>query len=160
MLTHTFGPVYDSGSRILILGTFPSVLSREEGFYYGNPRNRFWQVLADVFGRDRPLTNREKTEFLLSNGIALWDVIRCCDITGSADSKIKNILPNDLEAVLSESRIGRIYANGRTAGRLYDRYIRPTTGCDITILPSTSPANASWTLTRLADAWSRIRYGI
>lgn len=160
MITHTFGPVFDSGSQILILGTFPSVLSREEGFYYGNPRNRFWQVLADVFNRDIPLTNREKTEFLLSNGIALWDVIRSCDITGSADSKIKNILPNELDALLSESRIDRIYANGRTAGKLYDLHLRQETGREIIVLPSTSPANACWTLIRLTDAWRRIRYRI
>ena len=157
MLTHTFGPVYDSGSRILILGTFPSVASRKEGFYYGNPRNRFWQVAAGVFGVDIPETTGEKTGFLLSAGIALWDAVLSCEIAGSADSKIKNIITNDLNPVLSGCRIERIYANGKTAGKLYNRHMLPGTGRDIIILPSTSPANASWTLKHLTDEWSRIR---
>ena len=153
---HPYEPVYDEHSRLLILGTFPSVKSRENGFFYGHPQNRFWRVLAVVTGKALPGTVAEKKEFLLSSGIALWDVIASCDITGSSDASITNVVPTDIRRILRESPIERIYANGSTAGRLYDKYQRKQCGRDIILLPSTSPANAAWTFDRLAARWTEL----
>ncbi|MDD4774220.1 MAG: DNA-deoxyinosine glycosylase [Eubacteriales bacterium] len=151
--THTFKPVFDKNSKLLVLGTFPSVKSRENNFYYGHPQNRFWNVIAGIYQCETPQSVKEKTELLLSNGIALWDVIQKCEIVGSADSNLKNIVTNDINIILSQCDINRIYANGRVAGNIYKKYIEPTTGREITILPSTSSANASWSLCRLIDIW-------
>lgn len=156
--THTFEPVFDCNSKILILGTFPSVKSRENKFYYGHPQNRFWQVISNVFDCEKPQTVEEKTLFLLSHGIALWDVIKSCEIIGSADSKIKNITPNDINRILSQCNISRIYANGKTAEKLYNQYILPVTQRNIIMLPSTSPANAVWTVKRLSAEWNRMNF--
>ena len=153
---HTFDPVFDKNSRVLVLGTLPSVKSRESGFYYGHPRNRFWRVIAAVLSRPVPESIGEKRELLLGGGIALWDVVRRCDITASADSSIRDAEPNDIGLILSSCRIKNIFANGQTAARLYDRLLRPSCGRDIIALPSTSPANASWSEARLIDAWRRI----
>jgi len=154
--THTIDPVFDCNSKILILGTFPSVKSRENKFYYGHPQNRFWQVISNVYECEKPQTVEEKILFLLSHGIALWDVIKSCEIIGSADSKIKSITPNDINRILSQSNISRIYANGKTAEKLYNQYILPAIGRNIHVLPSTSPANAVWSVNRLTVEWSRI----
>lgn len=155
---HTFDPVYNSDSRILILGSLPSVKSRENGFYYGHSQNRFWKVIAALTGTDEKklLTIDGKKEMLLSHRIAIWDVIASCDIRGSSDSSIKNAVPNDISRILDEAAIERIYANGNTAGKLYKRYVQPVTQRDIEVLPSTSPANAAYSLDRLIEIWSRI----
>ena len=150
-VVHEFQPVWDENSRILILGTFPSVKSREQRFYYGHPQNRFWKVIAALTESGVP-----ETRLLLKNGIAVWDVIASCEITGSSDSSIRNVKANDIAGLLKKSRIGAIYANGGTAYRLYQRYCFPETGLEAVGLPSTSPANAAWTLPKLLEAWKAI----
>lgn len=152
-ITHDFAPVFDENSRILILGSLPSVKSREEGFYYGHPRNRFWKVLAEITGEELPWSIEEKKILLLRHGIAVWDVIASCDIIGSSDSSIKNVEPVDIKRIMENSRIQRIFANGRTAGKLYRKYLLPVTGVDAVELPSTSPANAAWSFERLSEEW-------
>ncbi len=152
-IRHEFAPVYDKNSRILILGTFPSVKSREQNFYYGHPQNRFWKVLAGLTGEPLPGTIGEKKAFLLRNRIALWDVIASCDITGSSDSSIRNVVPVDLSRVLAGGSIRQIFANGGTAKKLYEKYQRAATGREIIGLPSTSPANAACRLERLMEEW-------
>lgn len=153
---HTFEPVYDSNSNILILGSFPSVKSREQGFYYGHPQNRFWKVIAAVLDWNEPVTIEEKKEMLLQNHIAVWDVIDNCDIKGSSDSSIKNVIPTDIPGLLKKTDIKRIYANGQTSGKLYHRYLKEKTGMEITILPSTSPANAACSLQDLIKQYSQL----
>ena len=157
LITHPFKPIYDSSSKILILGTLPSVKSRENEFYYGHPKNRFWKVVAAVVGETEPKSVAEKTEMLLRHNIALWDVIDSCDIAGSSDSSIRNVVPTDLCGIIKESGIERIFANGRKAAELYDKYQRAATGMDITCLPSTSPANAAWSFQRLLAEWKKIK---
>ena len=168
-ISHGFEPVFDERSRILVLGSFPSVLSRENAFYYGNPQNRFWRVMAACLGESvpqnegglsddgRPLTLEEsiaaKKQMLLEHGIALWDVIASCDIKGSSDASIKNVVPAQVERVLEEAHIGAVICNGGTAGRLYKRYLQWQVGLAAHVLPSTSPANAAWQLERLTARW-------
>lgn len=155
-VSHPIAPVWDKGSKILILGSFPSVRSREVGFYYGHPQNRFWRVLAELLGTDVPSDIPAKRELLLSQGIALWDVIASCRIIGSADKDITAAVPNDISAILRGADIGAIFTNGRTAAALYKRHIQPQTGRHAIYLPSTSPANAAWSLSRLCESWSII----
>lgn len=150
---HTFGPVYDEKSRILVLGSFPSVKSREIQFYYGHPQNRFWKVIAAVSREDVPKTIEEKRAFLLRNHIALWDVIESCDIIGSADSSIKNVVPNDMEVILQKAPIRAIFANGDKAYRLFLKYCQKDGQPEVYKLPSTSPANAAWSVERLTEYW-------
>lgn len=157
MIIHPIAPVFNEDSRILILGSFPSVRSREEGFFYGHPQNRFWKVTADVFDENAPQTIEEKKEFLLRNHIALWDVIGSCEITGSSDSSIKNATVNDISLILNTADIRSIYLNGRKAYQLYQKYMLPVTKREGICLPSTSPANAAWSLDKLKDAWKIIR---
>lgn len=152
-IVHSFEPVYDKDSEILILGTLPSVKSRENNFYYGHKQNRFWKVLATLLKEPVPDTIEEKKAMLLAHRIALWDVIQSCDIKGSSDSSIKNVQPTDIGMILEKTNITRIYANGNKAGQLYKRYQFPVTGREATVLPSTSPANAAWSLERLCKAW-------
>ncbi|HWP80728.1 MAG TPA: DNA-deoxyinosine glycosylase [Candidatus Acidoferrum sp.] len=154
---HTFAPVYDENSRVLILGTMPSVKSREVGFYYGHPQNRFWRVLTGVFGEDVPDDIEGRKAFLLSHRVALWDVVASCEITGSSDASIKAVAANDIRRILDGSAVSRIYANGRTAEKLYLRHVRPLTGVDIIPLPSTSPANAAVSLEALVRVWRAVR---
>ena len=156
MLVHPFPPVYDAKSEILILGSFPSVKSRENMFYYGHPQNRFWRVLAAVYKSDVPQSIDEKVRFLLEHHIALWDVIAECDIAGSSDSSIKNVVPAELSVILDHAPIRTIYANGAKAYDLYRKYTYPVTGRDIRKLPSTSPANAAFQMERLLGAWQEI----
>lgn len=156
IFTHTFEPIFDKNSEILVLGSFPSVKSRENNFYYAHPQNRFWKVVASVYSCPVPKTVEEKKNMLLSNKIAVWDVIRSCEITGSADNTIKNVIPNDLSEILSVADIKKIYANGKTAQSLYNKYIKKNTGVDIISLPSTSPANASYSLEKLIKEWKII----
>lgn len=157
MIQHPISPVYDRHSTILILGSFPSVKSRDVGFFYGHPQNRFWKVVAAVFGQSVPQTVDEKRAFLLRTGVALWDVIQSCDIVGSSDSSIRNVVPNDLTPILEQARIRQIFVNGKKAMSLYQRYLADQTGRAAICLPSTSPANASWNLERLIQAWQVIR---
>ena len=157
MPQHPFPPLYDENSKVLILGSFPSVKSREEMFFYGHPQNRFWKVLAAVCNTDTPVTVEEKKKLLHENHIALWDVISSCDITGSSDSSIKNVKANDLTVILESADIKQIFVNGKTAEKYYNKYIRDTIGREAVCLPSTSPANAGWKLERLVEAWSVIK---
>ncbi|MEA4832418.1 MAG: DNA-deoxyinosine glycosylase [Oscillospiraceae bacterium] len=158
MIIHPIPPIYDKNSHILILGSFPSVKSRETGFFYGHPQNRFWRVTASVFGCDIPQTIPEKKAFLLDNDIALWDVIYSCEIVGSSDSSITNVKPNDLNVILDKCGIKQIYVNGKTSEKFYNKYTRPIIGRSAVSLPSTSPANAAWTLDSLIEAWEVILY--
>ena len=152
---HEFEPVFNEYSRILILGTLPSVKSREQRFYYGHKQNRFWKVLAAICGESVPEQIEEKKNFLLKNRIAVWDVIAECDIIGSSDSSIKNVVPADLKGILDRTGIKTIYANGATAYRLYMKYSYKACGREILKLPSTSPANASYSLERLIEEWGK-----
>ena len=153
-VTHGFPPVFDENSRVLILGSMPSVKSREASFYYGHPQNRFWRVMSAVTGEVFPEDIPGKRELLLRRGIALWDVIAECDITGSSDSSIRNVVPNDLSVILTQADIRAIFTNGAAASSIYKRYQLPHTGIPSVALPSTSPANASWSLDRLVQKWS------
>ena len=152
-IPHGFEPVFDERSKILILGSFPSALSRANLFYYGNPRNRFWRVMAACMGTPEPESIAEKKALLSENGIALWDVISECDIKGSSDASIRNAVPADIMRVTGAAPVERIICNGSAAGRLYARFLRPLTGMDAASLPSTSPANAAWSLEALIDRW-------
>lgn len=154
---HGIAPVFDEKSRILILGSFPSVASRAEGFFYGHPRNRFWRVLSAVFGEAVPSTVEEKKALLLKHGVALFDVLAECEIEGSSDSSITGATPNDLSPILSRGNIERIFVNGKTAERLYNKYLKQKTGLSAVVLPSTSPANAAWSEERLLAAWQEIQ---
>lgn len=156
-VSHGFEPVFNRDSRVLILGTLPSVKSRENQFYYGHPQNRFWKVLAEIFQCPLPGTIEEKKQCLLEHGVAVWDVIASCDIIGSSDSSIKNVKPANLEVILKEASIRQIYANGQKAWQLYQKYSYPVTKRDCIRLPSTSPANAAWQMERLVPAWSVIK---
>lgn len=157
MLIHPIPPVFDAGSRVLILGSFPSVKSREAAFFYGHPQNRFWKVTSSVFGVEEPRNTEEKKAFLLQNHLAVWDVIGSCDIEGSSDSSIRNVTVNDLGIILETADIRSIFVNGKTAYRYYQKYSQPVTGRPAICLPSTSPANAAWDLKRLTEAWMCIR---
>lgn len=154
MEIHTIEPVFDENSKILVLGSFPSVKSREANFFYGHPRNRFWKVVSSVIGEKSPVTTEEKKAFLLRNNIAVWDVIKSCDIEGSSDSSIKNVTPNNLNVILEKADIKQIFANGNTAYKLFLKY---NSGMDAVKLPSTSPANAAFNLERLVESWSVLK---
>lgn len=179
-IDHGFDPVFDERSTTLVLGSFPSVLSRANSFYYGNPQNRFWRVVAacldvevppnegallsDACGRrlgaepGAPTSLEQsidaKRAMLLDGGIALWDVVASCDIKGSSDASIRGVEPVDIARVLTVSPIDRVICNGGCAGKLYKRYLRDVAGIDAQVLPSTSPANAAWRLDRLIERWS------
>lgn len=155
-ITHPIPPLFDENSKILILGSFPSVKSREQAFFYGHPQNRFWKVISSAFNATEPKTVNEKKQFLLSHNIALWDVIASCEIHGSADSSIKNAVANDLSVILSRAKIEKILVNGKTAEKYYNKYIKNQIGVDAICLPSTSPANAAWSLPRLICEWERL----
>ena len=159
-IQHPFPPLFNAQSHILILGSFPSVKSREQNFFYGHPQNRFWRVVSAVLQQDTPQTVDEKRAFLLQNHIALWDVIASCEIVGSSDSSIRNAVPNDLTEILNTADIRQIYVNGGTAAKVYDKYQKPLLGREAVRLPSTSPANAAWRLAKLTEAWSIIKTGL
>lgn len=157
MISHPIPALYDKNAEILILGSFPSVKSREVNFFYGHPQNRFWRVLAALYDQAVPQSVDEKKKLILSHHIALWDVIQSCEITGSSDSSIRDVVPNDLSPILSSAPIRAIFTNGTTAYRLYRRYLEGVTGRQAICLPSTSPANANWSLERLTQAWRVIQ---
>lgn len=150
---HPFAPVVDARCHTLILGSFPSVKSRENAFYYGHPQNRFWRMLAAVFGEDVPADIPQKTALLLRHGIALWDVIASCGIEGSSDASVRDAVPVDIARVMQAAPIRRVICNGALAAKMYRRYLQPLTGVEALAAPSTSPANATWSLERLTDAW-------
>ena len=156
MEKHNIDPVFDEHSRILILGSFPSVKSRQQKFFYGHPQNRFWKVIAAVTGYPVPESVEEKKRMLLENGIAVWDVIGECDISGSADSSIRNVVPNDLKLILDKADIRKIFCNGTKSYELYEKYIQPKLGIAAVKLPSTSPANAQYQTDSLTDIWKQI----
>ncbi len=150
---HPFPPVVDTDSRILILGSFPSVKSREDGFFYGHPQNRFWRILAAVFNEEVPDDIAAKKTLLLRHHIALWDVISTCDIEGSSDASVKNAVPVDIARITELAHIERVICNGNLAHKLYQRHLEVIVSLKATALPSTSPANAAWTLDRLITIW-------
>ena len=154
---HEFPPVCDEKSEILILGSVPSVKSRQQGFYYGHPQNRFWKLLSALYGYEIPVTIAQKKKMLHDLHIALWDVIESCEISGSSDSSIKNVKVNDISSLLASTSVKRLYANGTKAKELYDKYIYCETGIEIIKLPSTSPANAIYTLDKLKESWNVIK---
>lgn len=156
-IEHLIPPLYNRNSKVLILGSFPSVKSREGEFFYHHPQNRFWKVISAAYEEPLPMTIEEKRILLFQKGIAVWDVIQSCEITGSADSSIKNVIPNDLTEILSEAKIKQIFTNGNTAYTLYKKYIQPNTGIESIKLPSSSPANAGCSLEKLIEEWSCIR---
>lgn len=141
LVTHTFEPVYDENAKILILGTMPSPKSRENGFYYSHPQNRFWKILAEIFQEPFPSGNGQKKEMLYRHHIALWDVLQSCRIEGASDSSIKDPVPNDIKGLLDKTHIKTIFTTGKTAYRLYERFCLDKTGIQAIALPSTSPAN-------------------
>ena len=155
-IIHPIPPVFDENSRVLILGSFPSVKSREAGFFYGHPQNRFWRVLAAIFGETVPADIPAKKEFLLRHHIALWDVIASCEIKGSSDASVTNAIPVDISRVTDIAGIECIICNGNLAHRLYQRHLEAATGIKAVVLPSTSPANAAFTMDKLIAAWQTI----
>lgn len=156
MIIHPIAPVYDENSKILILGSFPSVKSREANFFYGHPQNRFWRVLAALFSEGTPKSIGEKREFLLSHKIAVWDVIASCDIEGSSDSSIKSVVANDITPILKSANIEAVFVNGRTAEKYYNKYTKDVACREAICLPSTSPANAAYSLEKLTREWGAI----
>lgn len=153
MIVHPVEALFNENSKILILGTFPSVKSREAKFFYGHPQNRFWRVMARLCDAELPQTVEDKKKLILDNHFALWDVIHSCDVEGSADSSIKNVVPNDISVILKNSKVSRIFVNGKKAESLYKKYLEKETGITAVCLPSTSPANASWSEDRLTEYW-------
>ena len=151
---HPFPPVYDALSRVLVLGSFPSVKSREAAFFYAHPQNRFWPLLAALLGEKTPHGVEEKTALLHRNHIALWDVVANCEIAGSSDASIRGAQANDLSPILEAADIRGIFCNGGTAWRLYRKLCRGPLGREAVPLPSTSPANARCGFATLLDAWS------
>lgn len=156
MIVHPIPPLFNENSQTLILGSFPSVKSREAEFFYGHPQNRFWTVIAILYGVEKPQTVEEKKKLVLENNLAMWDVIESCEIEGSADSTISSVTANDLSIILDNSKVERIFVNGKTAEKYYKKYTYPKTGIKAICLPSTSPANAAWSIDRLVEAWKII----
>ncbi len=157
MIKHPFPPIYNKNSVILILGSFPSVKSREQKFFYGHPQNRIWKVISSVFQCNEPVTVEEKKQFLFDKCIALWDVIASCEITGSSDSSVRNVVVNDISKILNEANISQIFVNGRTAEKYFNLYIKNKINTNAVFLPSTSSANASWSFERLVEKWEVLK---
>lgn len=155
-IIHPIPPLYDKNSEILILGSFPSVKSRESMFFYGHQQNRFWKLMALLFDEEIPQTIDEKKSLVLSHHIAIWDVVHSCTISGSSDSSIKDVVPNDLSVILDNSKVAHILCNGAASYKLYMKYIYPQIGIEAVKLPSTSPANAAYSLDRLVKEWKVI----
>lgn len=157
---HNIPPIYGKDSRVLILGSFPSQKSRENAFFYAHPRNRFWRVISTLCSESEPITVCDKRSLLLRHGIALWDVCAECDIEASSDSAIRNVIPNDIPRLLSETSVKHIFTNGSTADKLYNKLIFPLTNLPSVCLPSTSPANASKNFESLYNEWQTIKHYI
>ena len=152
-VVHPFPPLFDANCTTLILGSLPSVKSREQQFFYGHPQNRFWPLLAAVFGEAPPVTIGEKKSLALRRHIALWDTIYSCDVIGSGDSSIRGVTPTDLRPIFDLAPIARVFCNGKTSAMYYKKYQEKQIGIEAVTLPSTSPANAAWTMDRLLEAW-------
>ena len=152
-IEHPFPPVVDEECRILILGSFPSVKSREDGFFYGHPQNRFWKMLATIFREELPTDIQEKRTLLLRHHIALWDVIASCEIEGSSDASVRNAVPVDISLITNVAPIERVICNGKLAAKLYHQHLEKLVGLPAVAMPSTSPANASCSLEKLIQAW-------
>lgn len=153
-VVHPLDPVFDENSRVLILGTMPSPKSREIGFYYSHPQNRFWRILSELYREPPPRTNEEKTALVLAHRIALWDVLKSCRIDGADDGSIRDPVPNDIARLLQSTKIGTIFTTGTKSAALYRRFCRKSTGLDALPLPSTSPANCRhYTYERLLEAY-------
>lgn len=153
---HTIEPVFNRQSRVLILGSFPSVKSREAGFFYHHPQNRFWKVIAALCKETVPVTILEKKALLLSHHIAIWDVVKSCELKGSDDSTIRSVTANNLKKILDVAQIEKIFINGTKAYTLYQKYCKEQTRVEAVKLPSTSAANAAWSLPRLIEEWGQI----
>lgn len=153
---HPVEPLYDENSKVLILGSFPSAKSRKARFFYGHPQNRFWKLIALLSEEEVPQTTEQKKSLILRHNLAVWDVIHSCTVTGSSDSSIRDVVPNDLAPVIGGSKIEKIFTNGAVAHKLYKKYIFPQTGIEAVKLPSTSPANAAYSIERLAESWKVI----
>lgn len=158
-IVHPIPPLYDENCTMLVLGSFPSVKSREANFFYGHSQNRYWKLVAKLFGEEAPQNVEEKKELALKHHIAMWDVIHSCTITGSSDSSIKDVVANDLSQIIENSRVTKIFCNGATSYNLYKKYIFPKTGIEAVKLPSTSPANAAFGIDRLAQQWNVLTQG-
>ncbi len=156
-IEHPIPPLYFKNSKVLILGSFPSVKSRENEFFYGHPQNRFWKILSLIFEKELPLTVEQKKKLIYDSDLALWDVIKCCEIIGSDDSSIKNVEANDISVILNYCNIDRIFVNGKTAEKYYKKYIEPKLGIKAVCLPSTSPANAAYSIEKLIEKWRVIK---
>lgn len=150
---HNFDPLYTPDSRVLLLGSMPSPKSREQGFFYGHPQNRFWRVLAAVLGETIPETIADKRALCVRHGVALWDVLASCDIVGASDAAIRNPVANDLRPILHGTQVRGVFTTGGTAWKFYHQLIEPMTGIPAGKLPSTSPANAAWSVERLTEAY-------
>jgi len=155
--THPFKPIFDQNSKILILGSFPSIVSRKFGFYYANPQNRFWRVLAQILNVPPPASTEEKIKFLLAHRIAIYDAAICCEIKGSSDAKMTAVVPANLEPIFSDAHIVQVFANGGKAHEICEKYLKTqilnATGKEPIKLPSTSPANANFSFERLVQEW-------
>lgn len=156
-IIHPFEALYNENSKVLILGSFPSVKSREVSFFYGHPRNRFWKVIPALFGEEEPVTIEKKKELILRRNLALWDSIHSCEITGSSDSSVKNVVPNDISKIIGNSKVSKVFCNGALSHKMYMKYIFPDTKIEAVKLPSTSPANAAYSLDKLIDEWKIIK---
>jgi len=155
-IIHPIPPLFDKNSEKLILGSFPSVKSREAMFFYGHPQNRFWKLLPLIFDEEIPVTIEEKSALILRHNLALWDSIQSCVITGSSDSSVKDVVPNDLSVIISNSKVTQIFCNGALSHKMYMKYIYPQTKIEAVKLPSTSPANAAFSMDRLYEQWKII----
>ena len=154
-IIHPFEPFFRPDSKILIVGSLPSVKSRENGFYYGHPQNRFWKMLAQIFAENTPASIEEKQQFLEKHKIAVYDSIKECTINGSSDSSIRNVIPSDIAKIVSASKIAKILANGKTAAKYFLKYQNQNLCQMLKILPSTSPANAAFSLEKLVEIWGK-----
>ena len=150
-----FAPLHGAHARALILGSFPSPKSREQGFFYGHPQNRFWPLLAGLTGSPVPDWGdlAAKRALILDHDLALWDTVQSCTIVGASDASIRDVVPNDLAGLIQTLGVQTVFCNGAASGRVYARYAQPLTGLPAVVLPSTSPANAAWTMPRLQQAW-------
>ena len=157
-IKHTLKPIFNQNSKILILGSIPSIASRKLNFYYAHPKNRFWKILSEIYNEHPPKTKEEKINFLFRHNIALYDVLKSCDIKSSSDSSIKNPIPNDLSPILKKSNIKAIFTTGKKAYELYQKHCYPTTKIKAIYLPSTSPANCPKEIEeKLINTYSQIK---
>lgn len=154
-IIHPFEPFFSLDSKILIVGSLPSVKSRENGFYYGHPQNRFWKMLAQIFAESMPLSIEEKQQFLAKHKIAVYDSIKECTINGSSDSSIRNVIPSDIAKIVFSSQITKILANGKTAAKYFLKYQNQNLCQMLKTLPSTSPANAAFSIEKLVEIWEK-----